>query len=231
VTSSRSITVTGAMIGTPAYMSPEQCRGLPATAASDQYALGVMAYEMLTRRLPFEGSLFELIHAHSEDPPPKPTSINPAISVEMEECVLRMLAKNPRERWPSLAEVSHFFTSQLGPGRRSSDMRVDIAALARRESDPDPKVRRGAVGYNLAVAETKLTSTPAPALVITPLEPSIEIGDAIQLRVTESSGASLAGVRVVWQSEDATIATVDDTGRVAGKSVGLAKITVTAGAA
>ena len=231
VTASRSITVTGAMIGTPAYMSPEQCRGLPATAASDQYALGVMAYEILTRRLPFEGSLFELIHAHSEEPPPKPTSINPAISVEMEECVLRMLAKNPRERWPSLAEVSHFFASQLGPGRRSSDMRVDIAALARRESDPAPKLRRGEVGYNLAVAETKLTNTPAPALVITPLEPSIEIGEAIQLRVTESSGASLAGVRVVWQSEDATIATVDDTGRVAGKSVGLAKITVTAGAA
>jgi serine/threonine protein kinase len=103
VTSARSITLTGSMIGTPAYMSPEQCRGLPATAASDQYALGVLAYEILSGILPFDGSLFELIHAHSNEPPRPLNEIAPALDAEVVRTVHRMLEKNPRDRHPSLA--------------------------------------------------------------------------------------------------------------------------------
>ena len=69
VTTAQSITVAGSMMGTPTHMSPEQCFGLPATAASDQYSLGITLYEMLTGRVPFNGSFFELITAHREQAP------------------------------------------------------------------------------------------------------------------------------------------------------------------
>ena len=232
VNSAKAITITGTMIGTPTFMSPEQCRGLPATAASDQYSLGVTAYQMLTRRLPFEGTLFELIHAHSYEPPPLPSALNPELAPALEECLLRMLAKNPQERWPSLVEVSHSFSEQAGRGQHVSVMRGKIAALAREAAQSlSPPKDWAASGDALAAGGSEPTTTPQPALVITPSEPSVEIGETLQLRLSESSGASLAGLRIEWRSEDATIATVDDDGRVSGRGVGLAKISASAGTA
>ena len=231
VITARSITVTGSMIGTPAYMSPEQCRGLPATPASDQYSLGVMAYEMLSRRLPFTGTLFELLHAHGDEPPPPLDDIVSGIDPRTAQIVHRMLEKNPRARFPSLTEVAALFTEVGNAGGRMSNVRATIAALARAPDATRPISRRGAIAYNLAAADTEVTSTPSPALVITPPEPSIEVGESIRLRVSESSGASLGGVRIAWRSEDASIATVDENGVVTGLSVGFAKITASGGAA
>ncbi|MFI5310873.1 MAG: Ig-like domain-containing protein [Gemmatimonadales bacterium] len=230
VTTARSITLTGTMIGTPAYMSPEQCRGLPATAASDQYSLGVMAYEMLSRRLPFDGTLFELIHAHSNEAPPPLTEVAAGIDAETAAIVHRMLDKNPRERYPSLAEVAAHFTQVGNAGGRVSNVRAMIAALAR---TPDATVQmpRRPQAIDISGAETEVTSTPTPELVITPPSPSIEVGESVQLRVSESSGASMAGVRILWRSEDASVATVDENGVVTGRSVGLAKITAGGGSA
>src|SRR6185312_11900484 len=61
-----SHTLTGALVGTPAYMSPEQCSGTEVSEASDQYALGAVAYEMLTGSPPFSGSTFTVIQAAVE---------------------------------------------------------------------------------------------------------------------------------------------------------------------
>ena len=70
---SPSLTVTGSIIGTPSYMSPEQFMGRPAVPASDQYALGVMAYEMLAGELPFQGSMMQLQMAHIQTIPRRST--------------------------------------------------------------------------------------------------------------------------------------------------------------
>ncbi len=231
VTASRSITVTGSMLGTPTYMSPEQCRGLPATAASDQYSLGVMTYEMLSGRVPFTGTLFELINAHCNEPPPSLNELVAGLDSVLAETVMRMLAKSPPERWPSLADVSKRLTADRAHRRQTAELRADIVALASADDKPDAGPRRADVFTDLASAATEVATTPAPALVITPHDPSIEMGATVQMRVSQSSGASLAGVRIVWRSEDPTIATVDEVGLVTGRSPGFAKITATAGAA
>ncbi|HKS05590.1 MAG TPA: Ig-like domain-containing protein [Gemmatimonadaceae bacterium] len=231
IATGRSITVTGSMIGTPAYMSPEQCRGLPATAASDQYALGVMLYEMLARRMPFEGTMFELIHAHCNEAPPPLHDLIPDIDRELESTVMRMLAKNPRERWESLGEVARQLTQSKAHGRRSSEVRAVIADLARPTIEAMQTPRRPAAAIDISGAATEVATTPAPQLVVTPIDPVVEVGEDLQLRVSESSGASLSGVRITWKSEDPSIATVDDRGIVTGRAVGLAKITATGGAA
>jgi eukaryotic-like serine/threonine-protein kinase len=105
VMTAQSITVAGSMLGTPTHMSPEQCRGLPATAASDQYSLGVTMYEMLTGRVPFTGSLFELITAHREEAPPPVSEFVGGVDPALEHTVMRMLAKDPAQRWSTLTDV------------------------------------------------------------------------------------------------------------------------------
>src|SRR3954453_6133762 len=99
-----SHTHTGFMVGTPAYMSPEQCAGGEVSGASDQYSLGVVAYEMITGAPPFNGSTYSVIQAHGERPP-RPLHERGDCPPELESAILRMLAKNPEERWPSMTQA------------------------------------------------------------------------------------------------------------------------------
>lgn len=97
------LTASGAVFGTPAYMSPEQYNGVPATAASDQYSLGVVAFELLTGRLPFVGdSLAAVMAGHLADPPPDPREFREDIPGGVADAVLRMLAKEPQLRFPDV---------------------------------------------------------------------------------------------------------------------------------
>ena len=89
----------GAITGTPTYMAPEQGSGRP-LAASDIYSVGVVAYEMLTGRPPFEGyTPIAVLSAHQNDPVPPPRSINPDISPAVEAALLKGLARNPDARF------------------------------------------------------------------------------------------------------------------------------------
>lgn len=102
---SPSLTVPGSIVGTPAYMSPEQFMGQPAIPASDQYALGIMAYEMLAGELPFQGTMVELQMKHIQESPKPVRAIRKEVSPEFERIVMRMLAKNPAERFPTLHDA------------------------------------------------------------------------------------------------------------------------------
>jgi hypothetical protein len=97
-------TQTGNMLGTPRYISPEQARGVHVDHRSDIYSLGVMAYEMLAARAPFEGeTAMDLVVKHlNEDAPP--LSQFAKVPKPLEQCVMRMLAKDPNGR-PSLDDV------------------------------------------------------------------------------------------------------------------------------
>ena len=78
--------------GTPSYMAPEQWEGHP-VPASDQYALAVMTYELVTGRSPFRGNPLQMMFAHVNTQPPAPSSVNPALSPALDAVILRGLAK------------------------------------------------------------------------------------------------------------------------------------------
>lgn len=94
--------------GTPAAMSPEQWSGEP-VFASDQYALAVMAYEMLVGRPPFTGTLEQLMYRHFTLPAPPPSSFNPRVPAALDEVLLRALAKKPVERFPTISDFASAF--------------------------------------------------------------------------------------------------------------------------
>src|SRR5215218_1470890 len=106
VDSAAQITATGALMGTLAYMAPEQFSGRPADARTDIYAFGVMLYEMLTGRVPFEGDSAQIMYGHLQQPPAPLRRLNPALPDAIERLVLRMLEKNPDMRPQSAAELA-----------------------------------------------------------------------------------------------------------------------------
>ncbi len=97
----------GDIIGTPAYMAPEQARGdiKKISPASDQYALGVILYELLTGKRPFEGSAPVMLHKVANDKPSPPRQRNPKIPKDLEAICLRALARDPAQRYPDAGEL------------------------------------------------------------------------------------------------------------------------------
>ena len=121
------LTEVGTGLGTVHYLSPEQASGLMATPASDIYSLGVVAFEMLTRRLPFEAdSAVGVAMRHVHDEPPRPSSVLPSIPAAVDAIVLRALAKDPTRR----------FTSAGALARAMGDWRHYLSA----GGDPVPSV-------------------------------------------------------------------------------------------
>jgi serine/threonine protein kinase len=110
-----SLNLTGsALIGTPAYMSPEQIKGEPITAKADQYALGVILYELSTGTLPYEGDTpMAVAIKHAMDPLPVPSSKNPNLPIEVEKIILKALDKNPADRFESIASLNHAFQESM----------------------------------------------------------------------------------------------------------------------
>lgn len=88
--------------GTPTFMAPEQWTSDP-VAATDQYALAVMAYEMFALRPPFVGSMEQLMYQHFSVQPSPPSSFNASLPTTIDAVILRALAKKPEERFPSIA--------------------------------------------------------------------------------------------------------------------------------
>jgi serine/threonine-protein kinase len=113
-------TRTGQLLGTPLYMSPEQCKSKGVDHRTDIYALGCMAYELLCGRVPFDAdNAAELISAHLVADPPKPTKLNPDLPPVLETLLLQMVSKDPAQR-PTLAEVRRTLSSALS--RQSESM-------------------------------------------------------------------------------------------------------------
>jgi beta-lactam-binding protein with PASTA domain len=112
------MTETGSIMGTAQYLSPEQAQGHAVTAASDLYSIGVMLYEMLAGRLPFEGdSAVSVALKHLSEPPPPISQFRPDVSPSLESVVMAALAKDPAARWQSaddFAEALQAAGAQLG---------------------------------------------------------------------------------------------------------------------
>jgi serine/threonine-protein kinase len=135
-------TFAGTLLGTPAYMSPEQAAGDPTVDhRADIYALGVLAYELLTGRPPFTGSTpHEIISAHLVDTPVPLSIRRPDVPPALADIVMRCLAKRPADRWTSAGEVLARLES-LGPAvtPRGAD---DGMMIGGSMADPEPRAGR-----------------------------------------------------------------------------------------
>ncbi len=103
--SSLERTSAGMLLGTPAYMAPEQCSAGEVDGRTDLYALGMTAWRALVGRIPFKGSLIDILHAHRTELPSPPHVVNPNVPEALSRIVMKALAKAPDDRWSSAAEM------------------------------------------------------------------------------------------------------------------------------
>jgi len=132
-----STTRTGAPIGTPFYMSPEQCRSKPVDARCDLYAMGVITFELFTGRLPFPGpDYIDTVNGHLMQPPALPSDYAPGLPGELESLILRCLEKEPDHRPGSAAEIAETLRkiAQMVPADAALPPRVHAGA----ETVPQP---------------------------------------------------------------------------------------------
>ncbi len=123
----------GHAIGSPFYMSPEQCQGRPAGTESDIYSLGVIAYTLLTGEVPFRrGTAQEVLLAHLTEEPRPPQAVEPRLGTALSHAVVRALAKNPRARPATAGE----FHAGLVQALAETTLESAVPSLAARESRP-----------------------------------------------------------------------------------------------
>jgi serine/threonine protein kinase len=113
-----------ALIGTPAYMAPEQCRGDTIDASSDQYSLGVVLYHLVTGNLPFKADTpIGIAIKHVNDPLPRPRLVNPDLPQNIEAVIIKALAKDPSKRFASVSDFNNAFQeafeTSMDPSRKS----------------------------------------------------------------------------------------------------------------
>jgi serine/threonine protein kinase len=220
----------GALIGTPAYMSPEQCSGAEVSGASDQYALGAVAYEMITGDSPFIGSTFTVIQAHLEQPPRPIRDRCGECPPELEAAVLRMLEKDPAARWPSIAQAKVALGAM--PLGEEDPLLAELCRLATPDWDTSRTGR-----LTLTTPPTRpLSARPAMPVglvrTISILAPpaALEPGDSFTLvaLLRGEHGAPLPGRPVQWATDTPEVLRIDGMGKVAtAVAPGSAQLTAT----
>jgi eukaryotic-like serine/threonine-protein kinase len=189
-------TQTGVLVGTPAYMSPEQCYGLPVTAACDQYALGVVAFEMLTGRAPFSGSSFSVMQAHTMQAVPALRDLRPDLPEELEQAVFRMLEKDPERRFATMRDALSALEAE--PLHDGDPVRPELARLATLGDAPAaasdsliPRARGRDISHATPASGAR---TPVPMSVhgsgeITPAAAASSQAHSAQPKATQSASA------------------------------------------
>ena len=125
------MTETGSIMGTAQYLSPEQAQGHAVTAASDLYSIGVMLYEMLAGRLPFDGeSAVSVALKHLSEQPPPLSRFRPDVNPALEGVVMAALAKDPALRWQSAEEFAQGLEAARAQIEAGVDGGAELAAVA-----------------------------------------------------------------------------------------------------
>ena len=137
------MTQTGSILGTAQYLSPEQAQGHAVGARSDLYSIGIILYELLTGRVPFEAeSAITIALKQVSEAPVPPSELNPRVTPELESVVLRALAKEPRERF---ADADEFIAALDAAASRIPSPRAIAAAEAAAAALPAAAVMAGGV--------------------------------------------------------------------------------------
>ncbi len=196
-----SLTRTGMLIGTPSYMSPEQCTTGKVAGASDQYSLGAVAYQMLTGRPPFSGPTMMVLQAHVGTRPQPIRELRPDCPEEVASAVERMLEKAPEARWPGVSAAVGAMGASL-PGL--DDPVVPLLS-----------------SYAVYAAGVVVEEPPA----------ALREGEARGLRtiVWDAAGNQLENRRVSWDSSNATVATVSASGALSALRAGTTRIAARCG--
>jgi tRNA A-37 threonylcarbamoyl transferase component Bud32 len=154
------LTMTGTQIGTPTYMSPEQAEGQPGGPASDIYSLGVVLYELVTGRVPFEGDTpiaIAVKHVTATVPPPR--SRNPRLPADVEAVVLKALARAPGDRYATARDL----VAALSTATAMRATALPRAAAERAPAHVD----------DVTVLSPRRDRTPAPPTPAEPLPPTV----------------------------------------------------------
>ncbi len=196
-------THSGALVGTPAYMSPEQCGGGEISGATDQYSLGAVAYEMITGTAPFTGSTLTVMNAQVETAPPAIGERVPDCPPDLEAAILRMLAKDPAERFPSMADAK----TALGavPLTEDDPLLAQLTALARAGvAEPETPPRDVPMSSSVAASVARsAVGGQARSVVVLPPPAELASGDSFALiaLVRGERGLPLLGREVVWTTD------------------------------
>lgn len=174
------ITQAGSVMGTPHYLSPEQAQGFEVTAVSDLYSIGVVLYEALTGRVPFEAeSAVAIAMKQVSETPQRPSSINPAVSPALDAVVMRALEKEPGNRFQSAdafiaALDAAMKESGAGGGTAAFAALPPVVAVVDDEEDPEEEERKKrrrwiiaaiaaiVIGLLIGLALTRDTTTEVP---------------------------------------------------------------------
>jgi serine/threonine protein kinase len=152
-------TRTGALLGTPYYMSPEQARGQPVDYRSDIYSIGVIAYEGFAGRRPFEAdNLFDLLRQQIEVLPKRPRELRPELPAALESVVMRALEKDPSHRQQSAAELAEALR-QIAPYLPASSF---VTLTGQPASSHEPVLRGAPVAATGPTAPGFAATVPAP---------------------------------------------------------------------
>jgi serine/threonine protein kinase len=180
-------TATGAAVGTPDYMSPEQCQGPDVDHRTDIYAFGVVSFQLLTGRLPFRGNnVVELLMKHLSERPPRPSEIQPELSPHFDAPLLAMLEKDP-ERRPSSLQAA---VRSLEEAARAAGFEVTLSQTG------DPVVRSGnfpstrpfSGSQPVLAAATLAPALDGPALAKPKNTTPVLIGAVVVLALTVTAG-------------------------------------------
>ena len=162
--SSSQFTSTGAMIGTPAYMSPEQAQGMKVDQRSDIYSLGIILYEMVTGRVPFEAETpLAVVLKQLNEPLPLPSTVKADVPPAVERVILKALAKNPEDRFTSVGEFLSAWKRALSEAETLAASAPAAAAAVEMASEaptavsaPQPTVAAAAPAVGAGTRRTPL---------------------------------------------------------------------------
>jgi serine/threonine protein kinase len=133
---------TNTIIGTPTYMSPEQCQGTEAGPASDQYSLGVVAYEMITGAPPFGGGYATVMQAHATGAPPEIAALRCDCPPAIAAVVYRMLAKRPADRFHSIEKAARALEAAVAPADSPAAVTPTLPPITHAVSTTSPDAQR-----------------------------------------------------------------------------------------
>ena len=205
-----SLTASGALLGTPAYMAPEQISGEETTPATDIYSLGAVFYQILTGRPPFRGGgVAETLEQVLERDPVPPRQLRPSIPRELEFICLRCLEKDPRKRYPTAAALAadlnrYLQGEELHAGPTSLVTR--LRRWARRESEV--ACRLVGQGLILALTQVNFLINPAPDVAVHLATTAVELlwlCSSLLLRRVARNERHWELIRMAWITLDVAI--------------------------
>lgn len=209
VEESHGLTGTGKIVGTPAYMSPEQIRGREVDGRTDMYALGIVFFEMITARRPYNANTpIELSMQHLHDPIPKAKQFARDLPAEVDQIIAKAIAKNPEDRFPSMGAFAQALEKLSGTTVRTTtaERRAIKAAEEKKHQEESEKPKRkfspvllyvaaglitiaglGVWLFSQTFATPAATATVAPTSSAPPTSPPPSPSPTVELAATETA--------------------------------------------